>query len=369
MVAPRERAATALRLLDCEILAEPGLLGTVGAIAARVAPAHRYVIVADDTVDAHYGARVRASFAGAAPVVLRVPPGESHKTRETWARLTDEMLAAGCGRDTTVVALGGGVVGDLAGFVAATFMRGVPVVQVPTTLLAMIDAALGGKTGVDTPAGKNLVGAFHQPSAVIADPEALATLPLQHLRAGAAEAIKHGVITDAAYFERTAAALPALLHDPAGDAMHELIIGSITIKAGVVLGDERERGMRKILNFGHTLGHAVETASDYRLLHGEAVAIGMVLEATLAETIGVATAGTAARIRDVVARTGLPTTPPPALAPEHLVAITRTDKKARGGAVEYALPLTIGTMAGADAEWSVRVRDDDVLAVLRAAAR
>ncbi|HEU5478875.1 MAG TPA: 3-dehydroquinate synthase, partial [Candidatus Tumulicola sp.] len=308
------------------------------------------------------------SFEDPSPLLLRVPPGEVHKTRATWASLTDEMLDAGCGRDTTVVALGGGVVGDLAGFVAATFMRGIPVVQVPTTLLAMIDASLGGKTGVDAPAGKNLVGAFHQPSAVIADPQALATLPLEQRRAGAAEAIKHGVITDTAYFDRVAAALPALLHDPAGDAMHELIIGSITIKAGVVLGDEREHGMRKILNFGHTLGHAIETASDYRLLHGEAIAIGMVLEAALAEMIGVATAGTAPRIRDAVARAGLPTAPPPALSPERLLALTRTDKKARGGAVEYALPLTIGTMAGAETQWGVRVRDDDVLAVLRAAS-
>ena len=368
MVAPRERAAAALRLLDCEILVEPGLLGSVGAIAARAAPAHRYVIIADDTVAGHYGARVVDSFHGPSPLLLRVPPGEAHKTRATWASLTDEMLDAGCGRDTTVVALGGGVVGDLAGFVAATFMRGIPVVQVPTTLLAMIDASLGGKTGVDAPAGKNLVGAFHQPSAVVADPQALATLPLEQRRAGAAEAIKHGVITDAAYFDRVAAALPALLHDPAGDAMHELIIGSITIKAGVVLGDEREHGMRKILNFGHTLGHAIETASDYRLLHGEAIAIGMVLEAALAEMIGIATAGTAPRIRDVVARAGLPTAPPPALSPERLLALTRTDKKARGGAVEYALPLTIGTMAGAETQWGVRVRDDDVLAVLRTAS-
>ena len=369
MVARRERAPTALRLLDGDILVEPGLLGTVGDVAARVAPAHRYVIVTDDTVAGHYGARVVDSFAGTQPLLLRIPPGESHKTRRTWASLTDEMLDAGCGRDTTVVALGGGVVGDLAGFVAATFMRGIPVVQVPTTLLAMIDASIGGKTGVDAPAGKNLVGAFHQPSAVIADPRALATLPLEHRRAGAAEAIKHGVITDAAYFDRIAAALPALLLEPAGDAMHELIIGSITIKAGIVLGDERERGMRKILNFGHTLGHAIETASDYRVLHGEAIAIGMVLEAALAELIGVATAGTAARVRDAVARTGLPVAPPPTLSPERLVALTRTDKKARAGAVEYALPLTIGTMAGADTQWSVRVRDDDVLAVLRASSR
>lgn len=367
MVARPERAPTALRLLDCDILVEPGLLGSVGAIAARAAPAHRYVIITDDTVAEHYGERVMASFAAGDPLLLRIPPGEAHKTRLTWASLTDEMLDAGCGRDTTIVALGGGVVGDLAGFVAATFMRGIPFVQVPTTLLAMIDASIGGKTGVDAPAGKNLVGAFHQPNAVIADPRTLATLPPEHRRAGAAEAIKHGVIADAAYFDRVAGALPALLADPAGDAMHELIIGSITIKAGVVLGDEREHGMRKILNFGHTLGHAIETASDYRLLHGEAIAVGMVLEASLSERIGLAVDGTAARVRQAVERAGLPAALPASLSPERLLALTRTDKKARGGAVEYALPATVGTMAGADTQWSVRVRDDDVIAVLRAA--
>lgn len=368
MVARPERAATALRLLDCDILVEPGLLRSVGAIAARVAPAHRYVVITDDTVAGFYAERVIASFSGGDPLLLRIPPGEAHKTRLTWASLTDEMLDAGCGRDTTVIALGGGVVGDLAGFVAATFMRGIPFVQVPTTLLAMIDASIGGKTGVDAPAGKNLVGAFHQPKAVIADPQTLTTLPVAQRRAGTAEAIKHGVITDAAYFDRLAGALPALLTDPSGDAMHELIIGSITIKAGIVLGDEREGGMRKILNFGHTLGHAIETASDYRLLHGEAIALGMVLESSLAERVGLATSGTSHRVRAVVERAGLPVVLPPSLSAERLLALTRTDKKARAGSAEYALPLTVGTMAGADTQWSVRVRDEDVIAVLRAAA-
>src|SRR5690348_6074705 len=351
------------------VLIARGALAEVGRIAASTTGAHRYAIVSDESVAPLYAGRIRAALGEGRTRLYTVPAGEEHKTRANWTTLTDWMLADGFGRDTAVVALGGGVVGDLAGFVAATFMRGIPFVQVPTTLLAMIDASIGGKTGVDAPAGKNLVGAFHQPSAVVADPRTLATLPIEHRRAGAAEAIKHGVITDAAYFDRIAGALPALLEDPAGDAMHELIIGSITIKAGIVLGDERERGMRKILNFGHTLGHAIETASDYRLLHGEAIAIGMVLEASLAEMIGVATAGTAERVRDVVARAGLPVAPPPTLSPERLLALSRTDKKARAGSAEYALPLTIGTMAGADTQWSVRVRDDDVLAVLRAASR
>src|SRR5215212_9303610 len=178
----------------------------------EAAPGYHYAIVSDVTVAPYYGESLTLALAASAPVSLHlVPSGEAHKTRDTWARVTDGMLDAGCGRDTTVVALGGGVVGDLAGFVAATFMRGVPVVQCPTTLLAMIDASVGGKTGVDTAAGKNLVGAFHAPAAVLADVEAAQTLPLEHRRAGLAEAIKHGVLADAEYFARIDELLPALL--------------------------------------------------------------------------------------------------------------------------------------------------------------
>jgi 3-dehydroquinate synthase len=363
-----ERTPTSLHLLDCDILFEPGLLGAIGEIVTRVAPAHRYVIITDDTVARLHGAQVIGSFRSHQPIVLRIPPGEMHKTRDRWAALTDEMLKSACGRDTTIVALGGGVVGDLAGFVAATFMRGIPFVQVPTTLLAMIDASIGGKTGVDTPAGKNLVGAFHQPAAVLTDPRALLTLPIEHLRSGLAEAIKHGVIADAAYFARIAAALPALLYDPAGHAMHELVVDSIAIKANVVSDDEHERGRRKILNFGHTLGHAIETASDYQLLHGEAIAIGMVLESALAERVGVAAPDTSRRVRDVVESAGLPPACPATMAPEPLLVLTRTDKKARAGNVVYALPRTIGAMAGANTAWGVHVSDADVLALLRETA-
>jgi 3-dehydroquinate synthase len=314
--------------------------------------------------------RVRVSLATAAPgaklSLLLVPPGEEHKTRELWAQLTDELLASGAGRDTTIIALGGGVVGDLAGFVAATYMRGVPVVQLPTTLLAMVDASVGGKTGVDTPAGKNLVGAFHPPAAVIADPDTLATLPAPELRAGAAEIIKHGVIADERYFEEVLAILPQLDADdttiPAG--IVAIIARSVAIKAEVVAADEREQGRRKILNFGHTLGHAVEMASGYRLLHGEAVAIGMSLESEIAERLGVAEKGTAARVREAVTAAGLPVVVPLGMDPAAILAATRGDKKARGGRVEYSLPAAIGAMAGADGGWGLPVPDDVVLSVL-----
>jgi 3-dehydroquinate synthase len=237
-------------------------------------------------------------------------------------------------------------------------------VQVPTTLLAVIDSSIGGKTGVDTPAGKNLVGAFHQPAAVIVDPETLGTLPLQHLRAGLAEAIKHGVIADAEYFERVVADLPTLPARRAGGAMQAMIARSIEIKADVVRRDERERGMRKILNFGHTLGHAIEAVSEYRLLHGEAVAIGMALESELAERLGIAERGTADRVRDALRRAALPLARPADLAPHRLLAATRGDKKAHGGAVRYALPLRVGAMAGERHGWAVPVDDAAVLEVL-----
>ena len=346
---------------------EAGALAALGARVAAVAPAHRYAVISDATVAALYAARALESFGrGVRAELFTVPAGEQHKSRESWARLTDAMLGAGLGRDTTVVALGGGVVGDLAGFVAATFMRGIPFVQVPTTLLAMIDASVGGKTGVDTPAGKNLVGAFHQPAAVVIDPDLLATLPSDHLRAGLAEALKHGVVADERYFERTVDAPPVLLgpRGHASAAMRELVERSVSIKAAVVARDERESGPRKILNFGHTLGHAVELASGYAMLHGEAVAVGMALESELAERIGVAEHGTHRAVLGALAQAGLPTARPASASADELIAATRGDKKARGGVVEYALPRRIGAMAGEQTGWGVPVADSVVREVL-----
>jgi 3-dehydroquinate synthase len=336
-----------------------GLLDDAGEIVRAAAPAHRYAIIADENVAPLYAARVRESVGAAQAETFTIPAGESHKTREQWTHLTDALLGAGFGRDTTILALGGGVVGDLAGFVAATYMRGIPFVQLPTTLLAMIDASIGGKTGVDTRAGKNLVGAFHRPRAVIVDPATLATLPMAQLRAGAAEAIKHGAIADAAYYRSIDSALPALFDDPAGSAMRALIVRSIEIKASVVRLDERESGIRRILNFGHTLGHAIEAESGYRLLHGEAIAIGMVLEARLGELHGDTAPGTARTLRESLRRAALPVAAPTNLSAARIVAATRGDKKAREGAAEYALVSRIGSaIAG------VRVPDEMVLAAL-----
>ena len=295
-----------------------------------------------------------------------MPAGESNKTRETWASLTDEMLAKGYGRDSAVIALGGGVVGDVAGFVAATFMRGIPVVQVPTTLVAMIDASIGGKTAVDTPAGKNLVGAFHPPAAVFVDPQLLATLPLRELRAGIAEAIKHGVIADEPYLHQVESSASELLSADGSksDSMRSLIVRSVEIKADIVSRDEREEGLRKVLNFGHTIGHAIELISGYSLLHGEAVAIGMALESRLAERIGLGESGTAAAVTRALRSAGLPIDLPPNFDCDEVVEAMKSDKKGRSGKFRFALPLRIGAMAGAETGWSVLVGDDQLREVL-----
>ncbi|MFI5239881.1 MAG: 3-dehydroquinate synthase family protein, partial [Gemmatimonadales bacterium] len=201
-----------------EVSIAPGLLDRAGEIAMAAAPAHRYAVISDSNVAPLYASRLMRTLAGSGETVplFTFPAGEAHKTRETWGALTDQLLESQLGRDSAIVALGGGVVCDVAGFVAATFMRGIPVVHIPTTLLAMIDASIGGKTGIDTARGKNLVGAFHQPSAVIIDPEMLGTLPLGELRSGMAEAIKHGAISDAAYFEYLAVRTAELLADGTG---------------------------------------------------------------------------------------------------------------------------------------------------------
>ena len=356
--------ARTIALPTYDVTVAPGALERVAGMASA-SRAHRYAVITDDNVGPLYAARVRDAIGAARTTVLTVPAGEAHKTRDTWARLSDELIAAGFGRDSLIIALGGGVVGDVAGFVAATYMRGIPYIQVPTTLLAMVDASIGGKTGVDTPAGKNLVGAFHQALAVVVDPTVLATLPRAHIRAGFAEVIKHGAIADEAYLARAVAAASNLgALDPASHAMVDLVSRSIEIKADVVRRDEREGGVRKILNFGHTIGHAVELLSDYSMLHGDAIAVGMAYESTLAERCGVAAAGTADRIQHAVETAGFEARRPASMSPDRIVAATHGDKKARAGRVEYALPSRVGAMAGASSGWSIAVEDELVLSVL-----
>jgi 3-dehydroquinate synthase len=355
-----------IRLGGSSIRIAPGLLANAGAVARELAPAHRYAVITDSNVGPLYAEKVRGQLEKGSADVFTVLAGESTKTRESWARLTDQMLANKYGRDSAVIALGGGVIGDLAGFVAATFMRGIPVVQIPTTLVAMVDASIGGKTAVDTPAGKNLVGAFHPPTAVLVDPQLLATLPLREMRAGFAEIVKHGVIADDVYLREVASGASELLSadGSASDRMLSLIVRSVEIKADIVSRDEREEGLRKTLNFGHTIGHAVELVSGYSLLHGEAVAIGMALESKLAEQIGVARTGTAATITKVLQSAGLPTDLPPGFEPDAVIEAMKSDKKGMSGKTRFALPLRIGAMAGAETGWTVPVSDNQLREVL-----
>jgi 3-dehydroquinate synthase len=351
---------------EYEVLIGQGLLEGLPELLRSAAPAHRYALIADDRVAGLYGERLADALraAGAPVELLTFPAGESQKSRESWAALSDAMFAAGLGRDSAVLALGGGVTGDLAGFVAATYMRGLPVVQIPTTLLAMIDSSVGGKTGVDTPAGKNLIGAFLQPRLVVADTAVLRTLPDTELRAGLAEAIKHGAIADREYFDWIGGSLGAIMAcDP--DSMARLVLRSVEIKAEVVGRDEREAGPRKTLNFGHTVGHAVEALSGFRLLHGEAIAIGMMVECAIGEALGVTAAGSGEALGDLLERAGLPTRVPADFAAARVLAGTRSDKKARQGRVEYSLIERIGAASpGADGGWGWPVDDAAVLAAL-----
>jgi 3-dehydroquinate synthase len=359
--------------LEYPIVVATGALSQLSTLLHAHAPAHQYAIVTDENVARHYLPLVRETLATdqatrptREPHAIVIPPGEQHKTREQWAAITDALLASGAGRDTTIIALGGGVIGDLAGFVAATYMRGIPVVQVPTTLLAMVDASVGGKTAVDTPAGKNTVGAFHPPSLVVIDPATLASLPPRELRAGLAEVIKHGVIASRAEIDAVMEVVTSFATSHAvPPAIESLIERSVRIKATIVAADEREHGLRKVLNFGHTIGHGVEAASDYVLLHGEAIAIGMVAESRVAERAGIAEAGTAAAIERVIANAGLPTTLPSDVAPDRVLRLMRADKKRRAGALEYALPKRVGTMAGESSGWAVAIPDAVVMDVLR----
>jgi 3-dehydroquinate synthase len=293
-------------------------------------------------------------------------PGDAAKTVASWADLSEALLGAGFGRDSAIVALGGGMVGDVAGFVAATYMRGIPYVQVPTTVVAMVDSSIGGKTGVNTPSGKNLIGAFHQPRAVLIDPGVLATLPPREFRAGLAEVLKHGIIADTAYFALVRDNLDELIQrNGATPLMRHVISRSVEIKGGVVASDEREAGLRKILNFGHTVGHAVELLSKYNLLHGEAISIGMHLEALAAERAGVASPGVADEICAALERAGLPTRRPSGMSPEAILDAAATDKKARAGVLELALPVQIGQMAGADSGWTITIPRDLLLSAMQ----
>jgi 3-dehydroquinate synthase len=312
-------------------------------LLAPLLPQPRVAIVTNETVAPLYLDRIAGalSAAGVGCVRIVVPDGEAHKDWSTLNRVFDALLANRCDRKTAIVALGGGVIGDLAGFAAATYQRGVPFVQVPTTLLAQVDSSVGGKTAINHPLGKNMIGAFHQPLAVVADMDALATLPAPELRAGLAEVIKHGAIRDAAFFDWLEANLDALLAlDRA--ALAHAVQRSVEIKAAVVAVDEREAGERALLNFGHTFGHAIEAGLGFgRWLHGEAVAAGMVMAADLAVRVGLLERAAAERLRVLIERAGLPVVGP-ALGAGRYLDLMAVDKKAEAGRIRFILLDRIG---------------------------
>jgi 3-dehydroquinate synthase len=352
-----------------DVVVRAGALDDIAIRVAAAAPAARYALIVPSDIAASHGARVLGLLraGGLTAELLEFPAGEAHKTRETWAGLTDRMLELGFGRDAAVIALGGGVAGDLAGFVAATYMRGVPVVQVPTTLLAMIDASVGAKSGVDTHAGKNLVGAFHAPQLVIADPLVLRTLPPGELSSGLAEAVKHGAILDAAYFDWIGAHASDILSLDAA-ALEHLIARSVQLKAGVVSEDPYEHGLRAVLNFGHTVGHALELQQQYRMPHGHAVAQGMVVEAAVGEACGVTAPGTRAQLVELLDHCALPTVPT-AGDWDVLAGIMRLDKKARLSRPRLPLLERIGACArNATGSWTFEVPEDVLAAAVRKAA-
>lgn len=320
-------------------------------------------IVTNDVVAPLYLAKVRQALQGVRVTEVIVPDGEQAKGWQTLERVFDALLEARCGRDTLLIALGGGVVGDLAGFAAAVYQRGMPFLQVPTTLLAQVDSSVGGKTAINHPRGKNMIGAFHQPCAVISDVTVLDTLPDRELRAGLAEVIKHALALDRPFVEWLERNIERLL---ARDrpCVSYAVKRCCELKAAIVAADEREAGVRALLNFGHTFGHAIEAGTGYGAwLHGEAIAAGMVMAAELSMGLGLIPDRDVARVRRLIARAGLPITGP-ALAPERLMDLMAVDKKAARGELRFVLLEAIGrgTLRGG-------VEDARVRAAIVAAAQ
>lgn len=319
-----------------------GLLARPELIVARL-PHKKAAVVTNSTVGALYLAPLQRALEarGVAVVPVTLPDGEAHKNWETLNRIFDALLENRCERNTALIALGGGVIGDLAGFAAAVYQRGVPVIQVPTTLLAQVDSAVGGKTGINHPLGKNMIGAFYQPLAVVTDTNTLATLPARELAAGIAEIIKYGLIRERQFFDWLESNMTRLVQrEP--EALAYAIERSCAIKAEIVALDERETGERALLNFGHTFGHAIEAGLGFGgWLHGEAVAAGMVLAARLSQRLGLIAAGDTARVSAILAAAGLPVKAPE-LGLARYLELMGHDKKVEGGRNRFILLKRVG---------------------------
>jgi 3-dehydroquinate synthase len=328
---------------EYDVIVSPGSLDQAGEVLIKRGLKGPFALVCDEH-SKPYAEQVRESLAGLKQTVniISLPAGEQTKTIQTVSRLWGDFLAAGLERGSTVVAVGGGVISDLAGFAASTYLRGIRWAAIPTTLLAMADASLGGKTGIDLPQGKNLAGAFHPPALVLQDPDVLRTLPLVELRSGMGEVLKHGVISDPSLW-RTCVEMgdPGEWAD-AWDKIADVVRRAVAVKVKVIEADPYEKGRRAVLNFGHTIGHAIETLSEYGLRHGECVAIGMVVEAQMSESLGLAKTGLTAEIADGVSIAGLPTEIPAGWNAAQILSAMKVDKKKSGGKVKFALPVQFG---------------------------
>jgi 3-dehydroquinate synthase len=342
------------------IVVEVGAVAKTGDHLRPLGLGAKTALVSDPAIRTLHGGPVSDSLrtAGFSVTEIDLPEGEAAKSLAVAERCWDALVAAGLDRSSTVLALGGGAVGDLAGFVAATYMRGTNFVQIPTTVLAQVDASIGGKTAIDHPRAKNLIGAFHQPRLVLTDPATVLTLPEREFRSGLAEMVKHGIVLDAGYFAEIEESAPALgRREP--EVLERLIGGSCRLKASVVERDEREAELRAVLNYGHTIGHALEAVTGYHeWTHGEAVSLGIVAEARLARRLGLASAETVARQQRLLAAVGLPTELPRLDADAVLAAVGR-DKKARDGRIPFVLAPSIGSF-----RLVYDVPADDVRAVL-----
>jgi 3-dehydroquinate synthase len=343
-----------------DIVVERGALASVGSRLRALGVGTRAALFTDPAIGRLYGKLVADSLtaAGLTVTTVELPEGEAAKTLAVASNGWDACVAARLDRSSTILALGGGAVGDLAGFVSATYMRGTNFVQLPTTVLAQVDASSGGKTAIDHPKGKNLIGAFHQPRLVIVDTATVDSLPAREYRSGLAEIVKHGIVLEAAYFDDVEASAEALAaRDPA--VVDRVIAGSCRLKADVVTRDERESDLRMVLNYGHTIGHAIEAVTGFaQLTHGEAVSLGIAAEAALAVRLGVASLATRERQERLLARLGLPTRTA-ALDPRLVLEAMAHDKKGRDGRVPFVLAPAIGHF-----KIVLDVRADDVRAAL-----
>ena len=347
MSAPvHERVDIALGDRSYPILIGPRLLEDAPLLGTYI-PARSLLIVTNETIAPLYLPKLQSALQGRRVATLVLPDGEQHKTLESFSRILDALVAERMNRDAAAVALGGGVIGDMVGFAAACYQRGIDYVQVPTTLLAQVDSSVGGKTGVNHPRGKNMIGAFHQPRCVLADTSTLQTLPPREYRAGLAEVVKYGFIRDAAFLQWIEANIEPLLAREDAAVMHA-VRRSCEIKADVVGQDEREQGLRAILNLGHTFGHAIETASGYgNWLHDEAVAAGMVMAADMSERLGWLQPAERDRVTQVLTRLGLPVAPP-RIGAQRGRELMGMDKKVLGGRIRLVLLQGLGRAAVVD---------------------